>query len=57
MDRTLARKHLTLPKQIKKTGLLTYSLTHSLTHSMVQDILWKADNHTAKGKDKVVPVL
>jgi hypothetical protein len=31
------------------TYLLTYLLaySHSLTHSMVQDILWKADSHSA----------
>jgi hypothetical protein len=29
------------------TYLLTYLLTHSLTHSMVQDIIWKADSHSA----------
>jgi hypothetical protein len=27
--------------------LLTYLLTYSLTHSMVQDIIWKADSHSA----------
>jgi hypothetical protein len=29
------------------TYLLTYLLTHSLTHSMVQDIIWKAESHSA----------
>jgi hypothetical protein len=29
------------------TYLLTYSLTHWLTHSKVQDIIWKADCHSA----------
>jgi hypothetical protein len=32
------------------TYLLTYSLTHSLTHSVVQDIIWKADCHSARQK-------
>jgi hypothetical protein len=29
------------------TDVLTYLLTHSLTHSMVQEIIWKADYHSA----------
>jgi hypothetical protein len=30
--------------------LLTYLLTHSLTHSMVQNIIWKAECHSAYQK-------
>jgi len=29
------------------TYLLTYLLTYSLTHCMMQDIIWKADSHSA----------
>jgi hypothetical protein len=31
----------------KPLNLLTYLLTYLLTHSMVQDIIWKADCHSA----------
>jgi DNA-binding IscR family transcriptional regulator len=35
-------------KILELAGLLTHSLTHSLAQSMVQqDIIWKADSHSA----------